>query len=314
MSPVPCERGDCPGLETAQAARLRCNTFVGRLGCSPAFSDVNGPVTINCHGVDPRALARLNELLDKKDVELQEKIREAEDWAQQYQELKERLTVEGRDSQLARQAETFLKAGELEKAGALLDRLLREGEQEVERIASHQYSRAQVYSLQFKPLEALHHYRKAYQYYPEQAEYAHAYAIALHKQNQYDDAEPLYQEALRNYRQLDEANSTAYLRELAMTLNNLGLVYGDTQRHDEAEAAFQEALRTFRQFAGANPVAYLPDVASILNNLGALYVDTQRLKEAERAFRDVQEANRLLAADNPTAYLIFRPWPAPSII
>ncbi len=35
--------------------------------CAPAVADIEGNVTINCQGVDPKALARLNELLDLTD-------------------------------------------------------------------------------------------------------------------------------------------------------------------------------------------------------------------------------------------------------
>src|SRR5262245_66514393 len=56
--------------------------------CSPAVGQANN-VTIVCQRVDPKALARLNELLDKQDLELQAKIGEAEEWAQTYNELKQ---------------------------------------------------------------------------------------------------------------------------------------------------------------------------------------------------------------------------------
>ncbi|MGA1861039.1 hypothetical protein VH569_34070 [Azospirillum sp. 11R-A] len=42
--------------------------------CAPATANVAGNVTITCHRVDPRAVMRLNELLDKKDLELQDKV------------------------------------------------------------------------------------------------------------------------------------------------------------------------------------------------------------------------------------------------
>ena len=53
-----------------------------------------------------------------------------------------------------------------------------------------------------------------------------------------------------------------------MTLNNLGVLYSDTQRMKESEQSFQEALATYRRLAEANPEEYLPKVAMTLNNLG----------------------------------------------
>jgi tetratricopeptide (TPR) repeat protein len=55
------------------------------------------------------------------------------------------------------------------------------------------------------------------------------------------EAEASYGEALEKYRALAKANPEAYLPDVAMTLNNLGLLYLDTQRLPEAEASCQEA-------------------------------------------------------------------------
>src|SRR5215468_10204230 len=81
--------------------------------CSPAVGKAEN-VTIVCQGVDPKALARLNELLDKKDLELTDKIREAEEWARKYHELEQRLATEGQESPLAQQAQALIKEGKLE--------------------------------------------------------------------------------------------------------------------------------------------------------------------------------------------------------
>ena len=271
--------------------------------CSPAVADIEGNVTIECHGVDPRALRHLNDLLDQKNLKLKEKLREAEEWAKKYRELEQRLAAESKDSELASQAQALMRTGQLEEAGAILDRLIEAGELEVDRIASYQYSRAQVYMLQFRPLQALPHYAKAYQYRPENPEYVNAYALALHKQNQYLKAEPVYSEALKAYRKLAESNPAAYLPYVATTLNNLGALFRDTQRLDQAQAAYQEALGIRRKLAESNPAAYLPDVALILNNLAVLFYQTQRLDKAEAAYQEALGIRRKLAESDPAAYL-----------
>ena len=92
--------------------------------CSPAVADVKGNVTIICNGVDPRALKRLNELLDIKDKELkrttQDKIQDAEKWARKYRELEELLAKLGKSSTLARQAKELLQEGKLDEASVTL--------------------------------------------------------------------------------------------------------------------------------------------------------------------------------------------------
>ena len=92
------------------------------------------------------------------------------------------------------------------------------------------------------------------------------------------------------------------LPNVAMTLNNLAILYGQTQRLQEAEEAHQEALMTYRQLAKVNAAAYLPDVATTLNNLGNLYGQTQRLQEAEEAYQEALMIRRQLAKANAAAY------------
>ena len=53
--------------------------------CSPA-QNANGN-TVICNGVDPRAMDRLNELLDRKDLDLKQKTAEANDWTRRYTEV-----------------------------------------------------------------------------------------------------------------------------------------------------------------------------------------------------------------------------------
>lgn len=46
------------------------------------------------------------------------------------------------------------------------------------------------------------------------------------------------------------------LDQIAMTLNNLGILHRDQNRMDEARKAYEEALGTYRQLARANPDTY----------------------------------------------------------
>src|SRR5208337_3562990 len=92
--------------------------------CSPNIANVAGNVTVNCIGVDPRALKQLNAELNRKNLQLADKIHEADQWTTRYKELEARLSEAGDDSVLSRQAEEYLHQGELEKAGAILDQIL----------------------------------------------------------------------------------------------------------------------------------------------------------------------------------------------
>lgn len=112
--------------------------------CSPVVGQAGGNVTIICQGVNPKALDRLNEFLrtqeslDKKYLELQTKIQEAETWTQRYRELQDRLTQEGQNDILSQTVKGLLDEGKLEAAGAILDSQLASGEKGVENVKTLQ--------------------------------------------------------------------------------------------------------------------------------------------------------------------------------
>jgi len=270
--------------------------------CSPAIANVVGNVTVNCIGVDPRALKRLNERLSAMKLDRDKAVQAADEWTSRYKELETQLSQAGDDSALSHQAEEYLHEGELEKAGAILDQILGGEEKQIDRTAANHYNRALVFELQFQPLDALPHLAKAYGYRPEEVKYGLGYSRVLLEQNDFSRAEPVLLATLDRVRTLAKTDPAAYQPDVAATLNNLAVLYGDTQRLKEAEAAYQEALDIGRQLAKDNPAAYRPDVAQTLNNFAILYRQTQRLKEAEAAYQEVLDIYRQLAKDNPAAY------------
>jgi tetratricopeptide (TPR) repeat protein len=290
--------------------------------CSPNISNVSGVVKIQfasnaCSGIDPEAVRRLNafltdfpktqhrlqELLDKKDVELSETVRQASEWATKYQDLSKRLTDQPADDDLSKRAAALLKDGQLDQAAKLLDEILAHDEMRVDQAARNSFNRAQAYELQYQPVKALLLYEKAYRYRPGEFSYAFAYAKLLQHQNRYMECEPVYNAALALVRVLSKSNPAAHLPDLALALNNLGNLYATTQRLKESEAAYEEALGIRRQLAKANPAADLPDVAATLNNLGILYRYTQRFKDAEAAYQESLKIYRQISKDEPAPRL-----------
>jgi tetratricopeptide (TPR) repeat protein len=100
-----------------------------------------------------------------------------------------------------------------------------------------------------------------------------------------------YQEALEIFRQLAKPNPAAYQPAVATTLNNLAILYSDTQRLKEAEAAYQEALDISRQLPKTNPAAYQP-VATTLNNLAVLHLQAGNLSQATEESQEAVSINR----------------------
>jgi hypothetical protein len=129
MFAVPTGIGHVLGLDRAGASIHQ--TTEG--ACSPAVGETHANVTITivCQGMDPKALQRLNELLDKKELELQAKIREAEEWTRKYHKPSQRLAEEGGNTARVRKAQVLLREGKPVEAGAPLDQLL-ESDKEVD--------------------------------------------------------------------------------------------------------------------------------------------------------------------------------------
>jgi len=255
-------------------------------------ADGTGNVTINCPGLDPAVVRVLSEQLGAQLKEREWRIdqitKEANDWKDGFLDLLTRLADAGVNDGLHLRAENLLKEGKLDEAGKVLDELIAGEENKVDQLAKDHFSRASLYQLQFRPLEALPHYQKAQSYY---------------QQRDFGKAESICKALLEIRRALAKAKPEAYLPEVAATLNNLAVLYSATHRQKEAAEAYSEALQTYRALAKAKPQAYLPEVAGMLNNLGNSYRETQRLREAAEAYAEALQVRRSLAKENPQAYL-----------
>jgi Tetratricopeptide repeat len=253
---------------------------------SPAIVGDNNNITYN--DIDARALKRLNDQLDEKDLTLAQKIAEADEWARKYWELDQQLTearsqaaAKGDDATLIKAAQDRLHEGKLEEAGKIYDQLLARDESNFDRAAQDHFGRAQIYALQFRPLDALPHYAMAYQYRPDRVEYALGYAQILERQKQLSKAEAVFEGLLPQVRDLAAQNPAAYRPDLATTLTNLGNVYHDTHRFGDAETAFKEAVAIQRDLAAQNPAAYGPNLAAYLNSLAMFYRETRQLTKVQ---------------------------------
>ncbi|MGO8848233.1 MAG: tetratricopeptide repeat protein, partial [Methylocella sp.] len=250
----------------------------------------------NNNDIDARALKRLNDQLDEKNLAIAEKIAEADEWARKYRELDQQLTearsqaaAKGDDATLIKAVQDLLHKGKLEEAGNIYDQLLACDESNVDRAAQDHFGRAQIYALQFRPLDALPHYAMAYQYRPDHVEYALGYAWILGHQKQFSKAEAVFEGLLPQMRDLAAQNPAAYRPDLATTLSSLATVYDETNRFDDAKNAFKEAIAIRRDLTAQNPAAYRPDRATTLGNL---VTDTHQFGDAESAFNLTESESR----------------------
>ena len=305
------------GPGTSQASAGNCSPNIVNNGSGTITVELPG----SCGSVDPQVLAklteslqkfvgqfpktisRLNELLDKKDVEIAQKTKEVQDWIDRFNELSNRLEQKSGDDELSRQAADALHSGDLLRAENLLKDLLAKEEKQVDLTAQNQFNLAQLLELRFEPLQALDHYRKAYNYRPDNPAIGEAYAILLHKEKKFGEAETILLHILATRRELAKASFQAYSGGVASTLSNLGALYIETDRLREASDVLTESLEIDRALAKTNPEIYLPEVAKTLNNLGVLYNKTLRLKEAVDAFAEALQIFRELPEANPQAKL-----------
>jgi eukaryotic-like serine/threonine-protein kinase len=99
----------------------------------------------------------------------------------------------------------------------------------------------------------------------------------------FDEAEPNLQKSL----EIRRAVLPAEHRDIAMSLNNLALLFYDQSKLVEAEPLFRESLEIFR--AGLPPGD--SSISAPLCNLGLLLQDQNRLDEAEVLYREAMEIN-----------------------
>ena len=90
-------------------------------------------------------------------------------------------------------------------------------------------------------------------------------------QNRAEEAWKAFAEALKIYRELAEKNPETYLSDVALALNNLGILYSDQHQREEARRAFEEALKIYEAYAKQNPEQFSSDVKRVKKLLEDLH-------------------------------------------
>jgi tetratricopeptide (TPR) repeat protein len=131
---------------------------------------------------------------------------------------------------------------------------------------------------------------------PEPVRRLHDLAAIQHRKRNYSKADVLYRQALT----AAEKTFGPQDREVALLLNNLGLLLADAGRDEEAGHYLERALAIWE---GAVPPGH-PDLARALTNLAALYCSKRAYAKAEPLFQralsiagsSLGPENRLVAA------------------
>jgi tetratricopeptide (TPR) repeat protein len=120
----------------------------------------------------------------------------------------------------------------------------------------------------------------------------HNFAALQHAQRRYSEAETLYAQALKAAETVFGPQS----QEVALLLNNLGMLLADSGKSQEAGAHLERALAIWESALPSNH----PDVARALTNLAAFYCSTGKYSTAEPLFhRALSSAENGLGPENP---------------
>ena len=238
--------------------------------CHPPIVDISGAVTMECRGVEGKALeylnARLSETLQRQllhpddprrtirnlDDRIDDLHRQAEDWTKRYGELWDRLD----DSEPARQARGLIQQGAIGAAEVILHELAARAPVGSAEAAAAHYNLGDAAMLRFDPAGALPRYETACRLELDNPLYASGYAMAAYRARYFDKAERGWTEALQRYRDLAAQNPGAYRPDLAATLTQAGILYSDTGRLTEARKTLAEALTITRALAVDDPGRY----------------------------------------------------------
>jgi tetratricopeptide (TPR) repeat protein len=130
-----------------------------------------------------------------------------------------------------------------------------------------------------------------------------AYANFLYEHHAVRQAEPLYQEALKQHRRLSEAPHEVFSVYLAETLNNLANLHCQTNEYDQAMKEYQELFHIYSRFVKVDPEGFLYYAAKTLNNLAIMHKIKKEYPIALEAYQKSLEISRCLAKTNPEIFL-----------
>ena len=103
------------------------------------------------------------------------------------------------------------------------------------------------------------------------------------------EAEALYREALKLYRNLSATNPSVYEPDVATTCNNLAiLLAASPEGRKEAEELFREALALRRKQVRLVPGVYKLELVRVCRNLGRFLQSQGRTEEAAVLFQEAK--------------------------
>ncbi|MFV9692032.1 MAG: tetratricopeptide repeat protein [Desulfobacteria bacterium] len=263
-------------------------------------------------GITRAALKNFFKILQLKGVPAEEYDSTLRRIAKTYKELAERLerfsSSDPMVTALKEKAKEYLKSGDLEQAESFLNKAMvqdleaarRMNEIAEVRMVSAAASMAEIGELkeiQLDYKEAASYYRQASESVPKGndlilAQYLGMWGLASYYSGVYAAAEkPLRRSLMINEKALGRDHP-----DVAISLNNLALLYDAQGKYSEAEPSHKRSLAIREKVLGPDH----PDVATSLNNLAGLYDAQGKYSEAEPLYkRSLAIREKALGPDHP---------------
>src|SRR5262249_9711952 len=125
----------------------------------------------------------------------------------------------------------------------------------------------------------------------------------LHEVNRDEDSEQVIQRAIVLQKRLVEAHpgNSAYLRDLSLSYNHLGVLHTDRRHHQQAEEALGKARQGFARLTrrATQNAGHEGPRANVCHNCARVMTQTGRHKEAAQGSRAALAIRRKLAAKFP---------------
>lgn len=145
-------------------------------------------------------------------------------------------------------------------------------------------------------------YEDAFKFVKELAPWLVSEADDLKDEKKYEESEAYYKNALDMYRWFAKSDPKTYEPEIAMTLNDLGVLYHNTQRYTESETTYKEALEIKKRITKKGQTEQEASLAYTVNNLAYLYWVIKRYPESIIYYNDALEIARKLVQQDPQQY------------
>ncbi|MCX6252523.1 MAG: tetratricopeptide repeat protein [Bacteroidetes bacterium] len=118
----------------------------------------------------------------------------------------------------------------------------------------------------------------------ENAKVLYNIGLAYYHLRDFKLSERYYLQVLEIRKKQVSQDSLKYLPDMALTMNNLGNVYGATSRNAEREEMYLKSFSIRQRLTKINPDKYLQDLANSYNNLGIIYKDKLDYNQAEQLY------------------------------